>query len=79
MTRKTSRRTARSPFDNITTTKAWGPLVVPGRVGKKFPHGFRHAPPLHVHVSRGVGGIELPIRTFAAPEVAVFELVERRR
>ncbi len=57
----------------------WGPLVVPGRVGKKFPHGFRHAPPLHVHVSRGVGGIELPIRTFAAPEVAVFELVERRR
>lgn len=57
----------------------WGPLVVPGRVGKKYPHGFHHVPPLCVHVSRGVGGIELPIRTFAAPEVAVFELVERCR
>jgi predicted MPP superfamily phosphohydrolase len=53
----------------------WGPLVVPGQMGKKYPHGFHHVAPFHVHVSRGVGGIELPIRLYAAPEVAVFELL----
>jgi predicted MPP superfamily phosphohydrolase len=53
----------------------WGPLVVPGRLGKRYPHGSHRVPPLHVHVSRGVGGIEVPIRTYAAPEVAVFELI----
>ena len=53
----------------------WGPLIVPGEVGKRFPHGFHHVPPLHVYVSRGVGGIEVPIRICAAPEVAVFQLL----
>jgi uncharacterized protein len=55
----------------------WGPVVIPGRVGKTYPHGFHHLPPLFLHVSRGVGATELPIRTYAAPEVAVFELVAR--
>lgn len=55
----------------------WGPLVVPGMVGKKYPHGFHWVSPLHVHVSRGVGGVEVPMRTYAAPEVAVFELVPK--
>jgi uncharacterized protein len=55
----------------------WGPIVVPGFVGKKYPFGFHHVPPLHLYVSRGVGATELPIRTYAAPEVAVFELLGR--
>lgn len=53
----------------------WGPIVVPGRVGKRYPHGFHHVPPLYLHVSRGVGATELPVRAYARPEVAVFELV----
>ena len=53
----------------------WGPIIVPGRVGKKYPHGYHSIPPLHLYVSRGVGATELPMRTWAPPEVAVFELV----
>jgi predicted MPP superfamily phosphohydrolase len=53
----------------------WGPLLIPGRVGKRYPHGFHHAPPLFLHVSRGVGATELPMRTYARPDIAVFELV----
>lgn len=49
--------------------------MIPGRVGKKYPHGFHHVPPFYLHVSRGLGATELPIRTYAAPEVAVFDLV----
>jgi uncharacterized protein len=55
----------------------WGPIVVPGVVGKRYPHGFFHLPPLELFVSRGVGGIELPIRTYATPEVAVIDLHAR--
>lgn len=53
----------------------WGPVFVPGRVGKRYPHGMHHVPPLHLHVSRGVGATELPIRAYARPEVAIFDLV----
>lgn len=53
----------------------WGPVIVPGELGRKYPHGLHDVPPLLLHVSRGVGGIELPMRTYAVPEVAVFDLV----
>jgi predicted MPP superfamily phosphohydrolase len=53
----------------------WGPVYVPGRVGKRYPHGLHHVPPLHLHVSRGVGATELPMRAYAKPEVAIFDLV----
>lgn len=53
----------------------WGPLVVPGRLGKQFASGLHRHPPLEVLVSRGLGGIEVPVRTWAAPEVAVIDLV----
>jgi hypothetical protein len=52
----------------------WGPLVVPGRVGKRYPQGQHRVGPVHLCVSRGVGGIELPIRTYAPPQVHVFDL-----
>jgi predicted MPP superfamily phosphohydrolase len=53
----------------------WGPIIAPGRLGKKYPHGFHDVPPFVLHVSRGVGGSEVPMRTFASPEVAVIDLV----
>jgi hypothetical protein len=56
----------------------WGPIVVPGRLGKKYPHGLHHVAPFCLHVSRGLGATELPIRTYATPEVAVFEIAPRR-
>jgi predicted MPP superfamily phosphohydrolase len=52
-------------------------LVVPAVVGKRCPHGFHEIPPIQLHVSRGVGATELPIRTYASPEIAVFELSAR--
>jgi predicted MPP superfamily phosphohydrolase len=60
---------------------AWGPVLIPGAVGKKYPHGFHEisgaGSSLYLHVSRGVGTTELPIRSYAAPEVAVFDLIAR--
>lgn len=53
----------------------WGPIVVPGYVGKRYPHGMHRVGSTHLHVSRGVGATELPIRSFAPPEVAIFDLV----
>ena len=53
----------------------WGPLLIPGHVGKKYPYGLHHLPPLHLYVSRGIGATELPVRAFAPPEVTLFELV----
>jgi predicted MPP superfamily phosphohydrolase len=52
----------------------WGPLVVPGHVGKRYPYGLHHLPTMHLYVSRGVGATELPMRTFAPPEIVLFEL-----
>lgn len=55
----------------------WGPLVVPGPVGKRYPAGLYETPAATLHVSRGVGGVEVPFRTFAPPEVCVFVLEPR--
>jgi len=55
----------------------WGPIVVPGRVGKVLHAGFHEAYGAQVFVSRGLGGIEIPIRTFARPDVAVLTLAGR--
>ncbi len=52
----------------------WGPVVVPGRIGKAMPSGFHEAHGAHIFVSRGLGGTEVPIRTFARPDVAVLTL-----
>jgi predicted MPP superfamily phosphohydrolase len=52
----------------------WGPVIVPGPIGKAMPAGFYEAHGAKVFVSRGLGGIELPFRTFAPPDVAAFTL-----
>jgi uncharacterized protein len=53
----------------------WGPLVVPGRVGKRFPHGLYGLEPLTLYVSCGVGTTELPIRSFAHAEIVIIDVV----
>ena len=52
----------------------WGPIVLPhGRMCRQFPAGRGMFGGAFVYVSRGIGGIELPIRTFAAPEILLLE------
>jgi hypothetical protein len=51
------------------------PLIVPGPLGRRWPFGLhRIDAELTLFVSRGVGATELPIRTFAPPDVAVITL-----
>jgi uncharacterized protein len=50
------------------------PVVMPGHVGRRFPHGVHDVGGTRLIVSRGLGGIELPIRTFAPPDVVVLAL-----
>ncbi|MEO6419141.1 MAG: hypothetical protein ABIP39_07030, partial [Polyangiaceae bacterium] len=51
------------------------PVIVPGKAGKLWPFGLHDLPGgLTLFVSRGIGGIELPIRTYALPDVALFTL-----
>lgn len=52
----------------------WGPVMVPGPIGKQMPSGLFDAHGAKVFVSRGLGGIELPFRTFAPPDVVAFTL-----
>jgi predicted MPP superfamily phosphohydrolase len=56
----------------------WGPLVVShGALTRRFGHGFFDLAGLTLFVSRGVGSIEVPLRLFAPPDVAVLDLVAR--
>ena len=48
------------------------PIIVPGPLGKRWPFGLHRDGDLTLFVSRGVGTTELPIRTFATPDIAVF-------
>jgi len=50
------------------------PVVVPGPVGQKYPWGRHEIAGVATFVSRGVGGIELPMRTFAPPDVVIVTL-----
>ena len=52
------------------------PIILPGgKLARRFPHGQFDVDGTRAFVSRGVGGIEVPFRTFAPPDVAVFDLV----
>ncbi|MEO7328475.1 MAG: metallophosphoesterase [Minicystis sp.] len=50
------------------------PIIVPGPLSKRWPFGRHEVEGLTLFVSRGVGTGELPIRTFAPPDIAVFTL-----
>jgi predicted MPP superfamily phosphohydrolase len=53
------------------------PVVVPGEGSRRWPHGRFEVEGTTVLVSRGLGGIELPIRAFAQPDVMIVDLVAR--
>jgi predicted MPP superfamily phosphohydrolase len=54
----------------------WGPIVLPrGRMCRQYPSGFGRFKSGPVYVSRGIGGVEVPIRTFAPPDLLLLELV----
>jgi predicted MPP superfamily phosphohydrolase len=54
----------------------WGPVAVQGRLSRRWPHGlYRLDDLLHLFVSRGVGYSDLPVRSFAPSDIAVFDLV----
>ena len=54
----------------------WGPIVLPhGQMCSRVPAGFARFAVAVVYVSRGVGAVELPIRTFAPPDILVLDLV----
>jgi predicted MPP superfamily phosphohydrolase len=54
----------------------WGPIVLPhGRMCSRFPAGLARFDEGVVYVSRGVGTVELPLRTFAPPDIMVLDLV----
>lgn len=50
------------------------PIVIPGPHGKRWPFGLHQEGELTIFVSRGIGASELPIRTFAPPDIALFTL-----
>ncbi|HRI68763.1 MAG TPA: metallophosphoesterase [Polyangium sp.] len=52
-----------------------GPPVIPGRIGRTLVAGEHHTKWGRVIVSRGVGGIEVPFRTWAPPDVVVVDVV----
>jgi uncharacterized protein len=56
----------------------WGPVVLPhGRMCRQYPSGFARSNSGVVYVSRGVGDVEVPIRTFAPPDIMLLELIRR--
>jgi len=54
------------------------PLFVHGHVGKKHWAGLHQRDGTTLCVSRGIGGIEVPMRLFADPDVVVLTLSARR-
>jgi hypothetical protein len=53
------------------------PIIVPGRLGRRYPFGLHDVDGTTLFVSRGLGGVELPVRVYAPPDVALITLVAR--
>jgi predicted MPP superfamily phosphohydrolase len=53
----------------------WGPILKHGRESHRYHSGLHQVDDLYLFVSRGLGFSDLPVRLFAAPDVAVFDLV----
>lgn len=51
------------------------PIVVPGGpLARRFPHGVHELDGTTLFVSRGIGGVEVPFRAFAPPDIGVFDI-----
>lgn len=53
------------------------PLIVPGPLGRRYSSGVFEVRGTTLIVSRGLGGIELPLRSFAPPDVRLIDVVAR--
>jgi predicted MPP superfamily phosphohydrolase len=51
-----------------------GPLVVHGKLGRKYPSGLYEVAGQRFYVGRGLGNVDLPLRWNAPPEVALFTI-----
>jgi hypothetical protein len=49
-----------------------GPIVVHGPLGRRWPAGLYHVDGLPLFVSRGLGIVDVPLRLYAPPDVALF-------
>jgi len=52
-----------------------GPVVVHGRLGRRWPSGLHQVEDLTLFVSRGLGAVDVPLRAFAPPDIALFTLL----
>jgi hypothetical protein len=52
-----------------------GAPYLPGRLGRRYPHGLHDVGGMQLFVSRGIGGVSLPVRTWAPPDVGIFDLL----
>jgi len=53
----------------------WGPLFMPaGNLCRQYPGGFARLNGADVYVSRGIGGVEVPFRTWAPPDVLLIDI-----
>jgi predicted MPP superfamily phosphohydrolase len=53
----------------------WGPLMVEGQFGRRWPFGLHDIDGMQLFVSRGVGYSDLPVRSFAPSDVAIIDIV----
>lgn len=53
----------------------WGPLMVEGHFGRRWPFGLHEVSGMQLFVSRGVGYSDLPVRSFAPSDVAIIDIV----
>ena len=51
------------------------PILVPGPLSRDYPHGWHQVEDLRLFVSRGLGGVEVPTRAWAPPDVLILDLV----
>ena len=54
-----------------------GPVVVHGKHGRMYPAGLFDVGPMKLFVSRGLGAVDLPIRAYARPDVALLAFTRR--
>jgi hypothetical protein len=55
------------------------PILVPGPLGRRYSSGVFDVRGTTLIVSRGLGGIELPLRSYAPPDVRIVDVVARPR
>jgi predicted MPP superfamily phosphohydrolase len=53
----------------------WGPIMVEGHFGRRWPYGLHDVDGMQLFVSRGVGYSDLPVRSFAPSDVAIIDIL----